>query len=526
MQLRSWWRMPMIVGPASGSCAASPRAGPETSTSPPWWPASSRPSSPGGWRSASLLRYLRTHGTGIFIVYRLIVAGVFLVLLLRGRDRLTRHGRPEAGAPAGHRRPRPRGRIRTQLELVAALREKGYRATQATVSRDITEMGLVKVDRDGGAVYALPSSDAAAELSGERRLAGLLSDLPVEIRTSGTLVVIRAVPGTAHAIAAALDRVRWPDVRGTIAGDDTVFVACADEAAVRADCAVACCGWRADRRRRRARRGTPGATWDREARAAGAMCGSPGGGDGIDSDAGVLVSVTGWLSCRSVCWVALGTVPITRGHAVPHRRAGLSACGVCPTRGGAFAGCRRSARTCARTPARAMATLASGPERRPGHHLARPHPVAPGRTRGTRPPPAAPGGRHRSAFTPHPAELRVAGPTVYNLDSERRLVRLFSRGDVADRQDPTLTSRHDLCPARPDAGRNTRIHGEREQARIPLGRGPGQAQGGARRADQRQATRRSRSASTTPRSTATSRRTPSTRTPRTSRPSSRVASRR
>ena len=100
-------------------------------------------------------------------------------------------------------------RIRTQQELVAALREKGYRATQATVSRDITEMGLVKVDRHGGPVYALPSSEAAAEVTGERRLAGLLSDLPVEIRISGALVVIRAVPGTAHAIAAALDRVRW-----------------------------------------------------------------------------------------------------------------------------------------------------------------------------------------------------------------------------------------------------------------------------------------------------------------------------
>jgi transcriptional regulator of arginine metabolism len=125
------------------------------------------------------------------------------------------------------------GRIRTQQELVAALREKGYRATQATVSRDITEMGLLKVDREGSQVYALPSSEAAVELTGERRLAGLLSDLPVDIRTSGTLLVIRAVPGAAHAIAAAVDRVRWPDVRGTIAGDDTVFVACADEAAVR-----------------------------------------------------------------------------------------------------------------------------------------------------------------------------------------------------------------------------------------------------------------------------------------------------
>jgi transcriptional regulator of arginine metabolism len=124
-----------------------------------------------------------------------------------------------------------RQRVRTQQELVAALRERGYRATQATVSRDITEMGLLKVDRDGVPTYALPDSEAAVELSGEQRLAGLLRDLPVELRASGSVLVVRALPGTAHAIAAALDRARWSDVAGTIAGDDTVFVACLDEAA-------------------------------------------------------------------------------------------------------------------------------------------------------------------------------------------------------------------------------------------------------------------------------------------------------
>ena len=76
-------------------------------------------------------------------------------------------------------------------------------------------MGLLKVDRDGAPTYVLPSSEAAAELTGERRLAGLLADLPVDLRVSGSLLVIRAVPGTAHAIAAALDRVRWPEVLGT-----------------------------------------------------------------------------------------------------------------------------------------------------------------------------------------------------------------------------------------------------------------------------------------------------------------------
>ena len=118
--------------------------------------------------------------------------------------------------------------IRTQAELVAALADKGFKATQATVSRDITEMGLVKVRVKGTPVYALPSAEAALEQSGEQRLRVLLSDLPIDVRVSGTMLVIRAVPGSAHAIAAALDRAHWKDVLGTIAGDDTLFVACAD----------------------------------------------------------------------------------------------------------------------------------------------------------------------------------------------------------------------------------------------------------------------------------------------------------
>jgi transcriptional regulator of arginine metabolism len=123
-------------------------------------------------------------------------------------------------------------RLRTQRELVAALTDKGFGVTQATVSRDITEMGLVKVRSDGNQVYALPSADAVIEQSGEQRLRELLSDLPIEVRPSGLMLVIRAVPGTAHAIAAALDRAHWRDVLGTIAGDDTLFVACADAAAL------------------------------------------------------------------------------------------------------------------------------------------------------------------------------------------------------------------------------------------------------------------------------------------------------
>jgi transcriptional regulator of arginine metabolism len=103
--------------------------------------------------------------------------------------------------------------IRTQQELAAALRERGFRTTQATISRDVAELGLLKATREG-------------------RLRRLLRDLPAEVREAGLLLVIRTLPGSAHAIAAALDRARWPDVAGSVAGDDTVFVATADRAAL------------------------------------------------------------------------------------------------------------------------------------------------------------------------------------------------------------------------------------------------------------------------------------------------------
>ena len=123
--------------------------------------------------------------------------------------------------------------IRTQQELAAALRERGFRTTQATVSRDVAELGLVKATRDGTQVYALPPRLIEAEVSGEDRLRRLLRDLPAEIREAGLLLIVQTLPGSAHAIAAALDRARWPEVVGSIAGDDTVFIALSDRAALR-----------------------------------------------------------------------------------------------------------------------------------------------------------------------------------------------------------------------------------------------------------------------------------------------------
>jgi transcriptional regulator of arginine metabolism len=122
--------------------------------------------------------------------------------------------------------------IRTQQELAITLRERGFRTTQATVSRDVAELGLIKVARDGTVAYGLPPRLVEAETSGEDRLRKLLADLPLEIHEAGLLLVLRTLPGSAHAVAAALDRTRWPEVAGSIAGDDTLFVAVTDRASL------------------------------------------------------------------------------------------------------------------------------------------------------------------------------------------------------------------------------------------------------------------------------------------------------
>jgi transcriptional regulator of arginine metabolism len=122
--------------------------------------------------------------------------------------------------------------IRTQQELAAALRDRGFRATQATISRDVAELGLIKSSQDGVQSYTVPARVTEAESTGEERLRALLHDLPVNVREAGLMLVIKTLPGSAHAIAAALDRTRWSEVVGSIAGDDTVFVVFADRAAL------------------------------------------------------------------------------------------------------------------------------------------------------------------------------------------------------------------------------------------------------------------------------------------------------
>jgi transcriptional regulator of arginine metabolism len=111
-----------------------------------------------------------------------------------------------------------RERIRTQRDLVERLKTFGYVCTQATVSRDITEMGLRKLPEG---VYVL---------SEDLHLQRMISDLVTGVVQSEKLVLVQASAGTAAGVAAALDAAELEEVLGSIAGDDTILVICNNDA--------------------------------------------------------------------------------------------------------------------------------------------------------------------------------------------------------------------------------------------------------------------------------------------------------
>ena len=116
--------------------------------------------------------------------------------------------------------------LSTQEELAEALRKVGLDAVQATISRDIAQLGLVKVrDQGGRLVYALPG---AADLDRLSELTSALRRWAVSLDSSANLLVIHTPPGHANALARAIDEARLPDVLGTIAGDDTITVIARD----------------------------------------------------------------------------------------------------------------------------------------------------------------------------------------------------------------------------------------------------------------------------------------------------------
>ena len=115
------------------------------------------------------------------------------------------------------------GEISSQPQLKARLSEKGIDATQATVSRDLEDLGAVKVRVAGGEVrYAIPEYEPA-RMAPSDQLRRVLSEWVAEVTWSGNIVVLRTPPGCAHVVASALDRSANPRLIGTVAGDDTIL---------------------------------------------------------------------------------------------------------------------------------------------------------------------------------------------------------------------------------------------------------------------------------------------------------------
>jgi len=116
------------------------------------------------------------------------------------------------------------GQLLSQADAVTQLSARGIEATQATVSRDLEDLGAVRVRSATGFRYALPSETSRYGISLER----VMREYVVRTATSGNLIVIHTPPGHASIVAAAIDRAEVPGVVGVVAGDDTLFV-CIDE---------------------------------------------------------------------------------------------------------------------------------------------------------------------------------------------------------------------------------------------------------------------------------------------------------
>jgi transcriptional regulator of arginine metabolism len=136
---------------------------------------------------------------------------------MRAREEQTTEARREA-----IRRLIRGGKVATQEDLRERLADQGFDVTQGTLSRDLARLGARRAPAaEGGTVYELPPEGAASPPG----LLEALDPLVRGVRDNGTLVVVHTTPGAAQAVALALDQARLAEVLGTIAGDDTVFVA-------------------------------------------------------------------------------------------------------------------------------------------------------------------------------------------------------------------------------------------------------------------------------------------------------------
>ena len=119
--------------------------------------------------------------------------------------------------------------LANQEELAERLARRGFAVTQATISRDLEQLGAIKVRREGRLGYTLPDQFANGAPNATQ-LAAVIRDWVRSIDFAGNLVVLRTPPGSAHLIGVALDQAALPEVVGTICGDDTIFVAVRDAA--------------------------------------------------------------------------------------------------------------------------------------------------------------------------------------------------------------------------------------------------------------------------------------------------------
>ena len=122
--------------------------------------------------------------------------------------------------------------ITTQEELIEKLRESGYNVTQATVSRDIKQLKLIKIQSDND-TYKYAQSGAETGPAINAKYVNILAETVTDVDYAGHLIVVKTYNGMAMAAGAAFDSMRWNGILGTIAGDDTVFIAVRTESYAR-----------------------------------------------------------------------------------------------------------------------------------------------------------------------------------------------------------------------------------------------------------------------------------------------------
>ena len=115
----------------------------------------------------------------------------------------------------------------SQEEVTARLRAKGFDVAQATVSRDLDQLGAVKVKRGGAVGYSLPDQVAHSDWAAAR-LQRIFAEWVQSVEAAGNMLVLKTPPGSAHLVGLALDQAKLEEVAGTISGDDTLFVALRD----------------------------------------------------------------------------------------------------------------------------------------------------------------------------------------------------------------------------------------------------------------------------------------------------------